>query len=332
MKQIMGDLPAERVNPSHPFAKCGVDYAGPILTRPLVRSKTTLKSYLAIFVCLATRALHIEVVESLSTDSFLAALRRFTSRRGRPTDIFSDNGTNFVGANRAIKEIVMLCRSPTHNEKVMDALSSEGIQWHFNPPNSPHFGGLWEAGVRSIKYHIHRVMGSSRYTYEELLTLVTQIEALLNSRPLVPASSDPCDLQALTPAHLLNGSPLTTIPDPDLGGISEGRLSRWQHIQQQKQHFWRRWSREYITRLQQRPKWMKFQQQLKVNDMVIIKDDNLPPSKWNLGRVISVHPGSDDIIRVATIKTSHGEYKRAIHKLCLLPMEQQPTPPPASSG
>lgn len=328
MKQIMGNIPSERVNPSPPFIKCGVDYAGPVYTKPPVRSKVVLKSYLSIFICMATKAMHIEIVESLSTDSFLAALRRFTSTRGRPTDIYSDCGTNFVGANRAIKEFVQLCATKEHNQKVADSCSSDGIQWHFNPANTPHFGGLWEAGVKSVKYHLNRVMGSSRYTYEELLTLMKQIEALLNSRPLVPASTDPADFQVITPAHFLTGRPTTAIPDGDFVGIPEGRLSRWQHIQQQQQHFWRRWSSEYIARLQQRPKWMQQSSNIKINDLVIIKEDNLPPTQWRLGRVIMTHPGKDGNTRVVTLRTAHGQYKRSIHKLCLLSPE---SPPPATS-
>ncbi len=316
MKQLMGDLPLHRVNPSRPFSKVGIDYAGYFSIRLPVRSKATLKCWLAIFVCLSTRAIHIEVVSSLSTDCFLAALRRFVSRRGLPSDIFSDCGTNFKGANKVLQDFINIAKS---NHVVVDS-ANRGIQWHFNPPGAPHFGGLWEAGVRSIKHHLTRVVGESLLTFEEMHTLVCQIEAILNSRPLIPASADPNDLSALTPAHFLVGSSLVSVPEHDHLDTKLNRLQRWDLVQQRQQLFWKRWSNEFITRMQQRPKWCRTSENLKVGQLVIVKDERLPPLKWKLGRVLLVHPGADGQVRVATVKTADGEYKRPIVKLCLLPI------------
>ena len=329
LQQIMADLPFFRVNKCHTFQWCGLDYAGPFLTRPnLTRSKVTIKAYLAIFVCCATRAIHLEVVSSLSTDDFLACLRRFIARRGKPTDMYSDNGTNFVGADRVLKELYHLFKSNTHQEKITNAMTNEGINWHFNPPAAPHYGGLWEAGVKSTKYHLRRIMGNTRLTFEELSTVVAQIEAILNSRPLTPESVDPSDLRALTPGHFLIGQPLTSFPEPDLTNLSKNRLARWQSIQQMVQYFWKRWSSEYITRLQQRPKWWKSSESIKPGSLVIIKEDNLPPLQWRLGRVTEIHPGADGHVRTVTVQTSQGIYKRPIVKLCLLPIETiQPADP-----
>ena len=135
----MGDLPAARVTPARPFTTCGIDYAGPLLTKERVRSKTTLKSYICIFVCFATKAIHLEVATDLSTDAFLNCLRRFTSRRGLPHCIMSDNGTNFVGARN---ELGKLLRSSSHRDTVAQFLATEHIEWRLNPPHAPHFGGL----------------------------------------------------------------------------------------------------------------------------------------------------------------------------------------------
>ncbi|GFU21860.1 integrase catalytic domain-containing protein [Trichonephila clavipes] len=143
----------------------------------------------------------------------------FISRRGRPSDIFSDNGTNFVGANNEFRKILKGLFKRESSEKFEDFLASESIQWHFNPPAAPHFGGLWEAGVKSLKSHLKRVVGNNILTHEEFFTLVTQVEAVLNSRPLCSLSEDPNDDLALTPAHFLTGSPLTSLPDPDFKGI-----------------------------------------------------------------------------------------------------------------
>jgi hypothetical protein len=200
LNQIMGDLPAARVTPNPAFYCSGVDYAGPfLLTTEAPRSKTTFKAYLCIFVCFSTRAIHIEIASSLSTSAFMAALKRFVSRRNCPAEIYSDCGTNFVGAAKELNEFQSFIKSKAFNNKVSSLMSVKGIQWNFNSPSAPHFGGLWEAGVKSIKYHLHRVFGAARLSYEELSTLTCQIESTLNSTPLTPVSSSPDDLVALTP-------------------------------------------------------------------------------------------------------------------------------------
>lgn len=320
-QQLMGDLPASRVNPSYPFQRCGVDYAGPFLLRPdIPRSKVSVKAYLALFVCFSTRACHLELVSSLSTDGFLAALRRFVARRGKPTDIHSDCGTNFVGANKELQELKNLAISQTHNDLVAKSLAGEGIKWHFNPPGSPHFGGIWESGVKSVKFHLRRICGSARLTFEELATIFAQVEACLNSRPLTPFSNEPSDLNVLTSGHFLIGQPLLAVPEPNLTTLPENRLSRWQLVQSLQQQFWKRWSSEYLSRLQQRHKWLQQKTNLKVDDIVLIKDENLPPLKWNLGRITSLHPAADNKVRAVTLRTMAGSLQRPIHKLCLLPI------------
>lgn len=143
--------------------------------------------------------------------------------------------------------------------------------------------------------------------------------SICNSRPLSPLSSDPSDLHPLTPGHFLVGRPLLTINEPDVTQISESRLSLYQRIQALQQHFWSRWSHEYITSLQERNKWKRDQANLKLGQLVVIKDDNLPPLRWKLGRVADLHPGSDGISRVASIRTSAGIVRRAFTKICPLP-------------
>jgi transposase InsO family protein len=319
---MMGDLPAARVTPGRAFNQCGVDYAGPFLIKSdAPRSKIKVKAYLCIFVCFATRAVHLEVATSLSTDAFLAALRRFVSRRNKPSCIHSDCGTNFVGAARELKDLISLVSSSSHNNKVADKMSDLGIEWRFNPPGAPHFGGLWEAGVKSVKHHLHRVLGPSLPTYEELSTLIIQIEATLNSRPLTAVSSSPDDLTALTPGHFLTGAALNAVPEADLLHLKTGRLDRWQMIQHMHQQFWTRWANEYITRMQNRPKWLQQRTTIKKDDLVIIKDERMGPQKWKMARVIILHPGADGIARVATLRTAEGEIKRPLVKLCLLPID-----------
>ncbi|XP_035208427.1 uncharacterized protein LOC118183106, partial [Stegodyphus dumicola] len=220
----MGNLPKQRVILERPFFSTGIDYAGPVILKCYKGScfKTT-KGYIALFVCLATKAYHIEVVSDLTADSFIAALRRFVSRRGTPRYLFSDNGTNFVGAKRKLSELQTLLLSLNSNELILNYLAENTVEWKMIPPASPHFGGLWEL------------------TFEELTTLLTQIEAVLNSRPLSKTNhNDVGNLDALTPSHFLTGDVLTSIPEQDFSNIPKPTLlKRWELLQQMKQGFWK---------------------------------------------------------------------------------------------
>ncbi|XP_035229444.1 uncharacterized protein LOC118201442 [Stegodyphus dumicola] len=229
----MGDLPSPRVQPSRPFAVTGVDYAGPYSIKSQVGRRTkTFKCYISIFVCFSTKAVHLELVSDLSTSTFLAALKRFIARRGKPSKISSDCATNFKGASKELKEIYKNAARIEKSSELCDYITSEGITWLFNPPTSPHYGGLWESNVKSMKFHLKRVLGSKLLTYEEFLTVLTQVEACMNSRPLCAMSSDPNDFSALTPGHFLIGAPLLAIPESDLSDVKSSRLKRWSLVQQ----------------------------------------------------------------------------------------------------
>ncbi|KAG5876901.1 hypothetical protein JTB14_001185 [Gonioctena quinquepunctata] len=170
-----------------------------------------------------------------------------------------------------------------------NAADNEKLVWSFHPPTGSHFSGLVEAGVKSFKTHFARVIGSQILTYEELYTVITQIEAILNSRPLCPLSSDPSDLSVLTPGHFLTLEPLTCLPDPDFSHLKLNSLGRWELLQRMKSCFWSRWHLEYLTNLQQKHKWNDPDHPLKVDDLVIIKQDNLSPLQWLMARVVELH-------------------------------------------
>ncbi|KAL0881752.1 hypothetical protein ABMA27_001541 [Loxostege sticticalis] len=315
---IMGNLPEQRLHADYPFSSTAIDYAGPIMIlNRKGRGSTLIKSYLCIFICLAIKAVHIELVTDLSTDSFLSALHRFIARRGKPLNIFSDNGKCFVGACNELSKFLK------HNS---DIISSEAanlsINFNFSPAYSPHFNGLAEGCVKSFKFHLKRVLALSNLTYEEMNTVLVQIEGILNSRPLIPTSSDPSDLTALTPSHFLIGRTLTVLPSPQIKDAATiPTLSRYMRMQQLKLHFWSRFYKEYITELQTRQKWQRQGDQLRVNELVLVKDDRLPPNRWLLGRVTRLFPGSDGIARVADVLTTSGTVRRAFNRLCPLPME-----------
>ncbi|XP_011171790.2 uncharacterized protein LOC105204419 [Solenopsis invicta] len=304
-----------------PFHVTEVDYGSPFVIKDRKgRGCKTSKCYICLFIYFSTKAIHLELVSDATSESFIAALRRFVSRRGKPAHIYSDNGTNFIGANRELNELAELLIK--EQLTLSEHISNTGITWHFIPAYSPHFGGLWEAGLKSTKYHLKRVSSSSSLTFKEFYTLLTQIEAILNSRPLTPLSTDPNDLVPLTPAHFLIGKTLNAVANPDLTHVPDSRVSRWQLIQKLQQHFWKRWSKEYISELQQRTKWKKPFNKLTEGALVLIKDENLPPFKWRMGRITSVHPGRDQAVRVATVKTSIGSVRITAAKLCPLPIEE----------
>ncbi|GFT81900.1 integrase catalytic domain-containing protein [Trichonephila clavipes] len=258
----MGDLPTHRVTPSRPFSVCGVDYAGPInVLRYRGRGAKTTKGYIALFVCFVTKALHLELVSDLTSEAFIASLKRFCAKRGAPKHIYCDNGTTFVGARRKLQEIFKFVSKLNENEHFCYFLSQVNIEWYFSPPVSPHFGGLWEAGVKSIKYHLKRVIRNTNLTFEEFSTLLTQVEAILNSRPLVSldCDNDPDSLNILTPSHFLIGEVIT---------------SSSEHTNDDKLSLRSRWD---IVR------------------EIVIKEDNIPPATWPLGKLIETHPGKDGV-------------------------------------
>lgn len=322
--QLMGILPSPRVQPSRPFLHCGIDFAGPIEIRAATgRGKTTIKGYIAVFVCFTTKAIHLEAVSDLSANAFLAAYNRFTGRRGICSDIYSDCGTNFVGASKKM----ITSHQKWHlqlSSETATILATKGTNWHFIPPGSPHFGGLWESGVKSVKHHLRRTM-DHKLTFEELTTTLVKIESCLNSRPLTALSNDPEDITALTPGHFLIGEPLLSAPEPNLLEINTNRLTRWELIQKITQDFWKRWSEEYLTTLQQRQKWKTPIANLEKGQLVLIKNEQLPPSRWLMGRILELHPGADGLCRVATLKCKSTEVTRNVNKLCILPIDDNQT-------
>ncbi|KAL4154334.1 hypothetical protein QTP88_000213 [Uroleucon formosanum] len=317
---FMAPLPRERVTIVRPFSNVGVDYCGPFTIRSGLRKVSSTKGYVCVFVCLVTRAVHLELVSSLTTADFLATLSRFMSRRGQVLNIYSDNGTNFVGADR---ELQRKLQEFNKDNKIHDFLAVKGITWHFIPPSSPHFGGLWESAVKAAKKHLYCISKGVTMTYDETTTLLCQIEAVLNSRPITPLSSSPSDFTALTPGHFLVGGPLMLPPEPDISNVRLNRLRRFQLMQSQMQGFWKRWSSEYLPQVQKRGKWTKPTRNVEVGDLAILKDDTLPPLHWHLVRIIKTNPGQDGIVRAATVRNSAGlEFKRPVVKLAILPTTQ----------
>lgn len=224
----MGDLPTERVTPTYPFLKTSADLCGPLFYRHYGRKSPPVKCYVAIFVCLVTKAVHIELVADLTTDAFISALKRFIARRSKPAVIECDNAKNFQGASRALAELLTQFKSQQHQHSVSSFCVAEGIDFKFIPPRSPNFGGLWEAAVKSFKKHLKATIGTTVLFKDDLETLLVQIESCLNSRPLTQLSTDPEDLEVLTPGHFLVQRPLIATAEPSYEEVPQNRLSRYQ--------------------------------------------------------------------------------------------------------
>ncbi|XP_062533921.1 uncharacterized protein LOC134202933 [Armigeres subalbatus] len=300
-KQLMGSLPASRVTACRPFAHVGVDYAGPIMVRcSNTRGARCMKGYIVVFVCLSR------------------AFKRMIARRGYCSEIWSDNGTNLVGADRQLQEVYEMVTK--HAKQKEHFFANLGIRWRFIPPASPHQGDIWEAVVKSAKELLRPIVGNEKLTYEELSTVLCKVEACLNSRPLGSMSSCPDRFEALTPGHFLVGQPLNSLPEPDVTHLRMNMLDRWQRVQRYTQDFWQRWRDEYIATLQPRGKWKTKEQNLNPGQLVLVKNDNCPPSAWELARIVAVHPDQQGLVRNVTLRRGKSEYQRSVQKLCPLPV------------
>lgn len=317
-EQMMGDLPSERVQIGKPFLHTGVDYAGPFEIKMV--DGDFKKVWVSIFVCVKTRAVHIDLVTDLSGVAFIACYERFVARRGRCERMISDNGGPFTATSKELKKALKAWTE----KNMIDHLHNRGTSWHFVPPAAPHQGGIYEAAVKSMKFHLKRIIGVKKLNYENFITILTQIEAILNSRPLHQLSDDPTDIQALTPGHFLVGEPLI-LPLPfDIDERPQTKGVRlWRDRQNMIKHFWQRWQEEYLTTLQERKKWRQEKENLKVGQLVLLKSENYPPASWALGRIKELLPSKDGLVRSVIVQTQTNQLKRAVQKLCILPIEPE---------
>ncbi len=312
-EQKMADLPAERVTASEPpFSNTGVDYFGPF---EIKRGRSVHKRYGVLFTCFASRAVHLELAQSLETDSCINAYRRFLARRGRINTMRSDNGSNLVGAKAELKAAL----KELDTQKIGNFLENEGIEWDFNPPACSHFGGVWERLIRSSRKVLYSILKEhpSRLDDEALHTLFCEVEAILNARPLTKVSSDPNDLEALTPNHLLTMRAGISCPPGVFVKQDLYVRKRWRAVQYLADLFWKRWVSEYLPALQLRQKWLSVRRNVQVGDIVLLVDNSLR-SSWAMARVISSMPDSKGIVRFVKVATATNVLTRPIDKLVVL--------------
>ena len=330
-QQLMASLPPDRIEGDlPPFTNVGVDYFGPF---SVTNGRKSEKRYGVIFTCLSSRAIHLEMAHSLDTSSCINALRRFIARRGQVKIMRSDNGTNFIGAEKELKEGIR----KWNQQIISKAMLQNEVQWIFNPPLASHFGGAWEREIRSIRNVLNGVLNMQpiRVNGDELNTLLCEVESILNSRPLTPVSDDPNDLEPLTPNHILLVKSGPTFP-PGLFSSSDHYVKRrWRQVQYLVDVFWSRWKKEYLSNLQSRQKWNQNLPSHSVGDLVLLMDQNLPRNQWSVGRIIKTFPDDCGKVRSVTVRTvnikthlgrtslinckpSFSDFERPIHKIVLL--------------
>ncbi|XP_078495514.1 uncharacterized protein LOC144750757 [Ciona intestinalis] len=308
-EQMMAELPESRMQINEAaFSHVGIDYFGPLMVK---QGRSQVKRYGCLFTCMTIRAVHLEVAHSLSTDSFIGALRRFIGRRGRPKCIYSDNGTNFVGAERTIRQSLQAW----NQNQISEFLHQKEVKWKFNPPGASHMGGAWERMIRSVRRILSALSNEQVMNDEALSTLLTEAEAIVNSRPLTPITLDPSDDEPLTPNHILmsRASPNLpiTITDP-----KDLYKSRWRQTQYLTDQFWKRWVKEYLPTIITRQRWQQPKRNLQKEDVVLIVDDTQPRSRWLVGRITETVAGKDGRVRAVAVRTRTGTLKRPITKLC----------------
>ncbi|XP_067613958.1 uncharacterized protein [Eurosta solidaginis] len=308
---LMGQLPEDRVTPYvKPFSNTGVDLFGPF---NVTVGRRREKRWAVIFTCLIRRAAHLELAHDLSTNAFLLCLRNFINRRGTPIRIRSDNGTNFVGAQRELKEADRMLNF----ERISDEVTSRNIDWKFNCPSNPSSGGCWERLIGVVKRMLLKTLHEEAPKEDTLRSVLIEAENILNSRPLtdVPLSSEEDD--PITPNHFLVGCPnsMQTAQPADQNICLR---KQWRIPQNLKDRIWKQWVRHYLPQLLVRPKWQDKVKPIAINDLVLVCDDLQPRSQWKKGRVTKVFPAKDKQIRLVEIKTANGVLRRPVSRLAIL--------------
>ncbi|XP_062702274.1 uncharacterized protein LOC115258215 [Aedes albopictus] len=318
---IMADLPPARLAAySPPFTHTGIDFFGPY---EVAVGRRVEKRWGMLATCLTIRAIHIEVVHSLTTDSCIMAIRNFISRRGTPSVIYSDRGTNFIGASRRMKEAA----AAVNVDEVVKEFITVDTTWSFNPPLAPHMGGSWERLIGSVKRNLQTINPPRNPTDEVLRNLMIEIENIINSRPLTHVPVDDDCAPALTPNHFLLGSSNGIKPFCTLDDTSAALRQNILASQILANRFWKRWLSDYLPEITKRSKWFNQTDPVTVGDLVVIADPKLPRNCWPKGKVIEVHPGRDREVRSATVRTSAGVYVRAVTKLAVLDVRREGSKP-----
>ncbi|XP_055543080.1 uncharacterized protein LOC129728652 [Wyeomyia smithii] len=320
----MAPLPIQRLTPHlKPFSYVGINYMGPL---DVTVGRRKEKRYVAVFTCLVIRAVHLEVAYNLSTESCILAIRRFVRRRGSPVEIFTDNGTNFVGASRELQRQIEQI-----NVKCATTFTNAKTKWSFNPPAAPHMGGVWERMVRSVKEAMKGLDDGRQLTDEILATVLCESEGLINTRPLTYMGQGSAEGEALTPNHFLIGSSSGT-SDPQNAPVSlaEALRDSYKRAQYLTNLAWERWLKEYFPSVNRRTRWFDEVRSVKVGDLVYVAEGKR--RSWIRGKVAAVVVGTDGRVRQAVVETATGKIKRPVVNLALMDVDDSGRSSPESRG
>ena len=307
----MADLPDIRFQETQSpviFTNVGVDCLGPFA---VVHQDAEVKTYICLFTCLVTRAIHLEVAEDLSTDKCLTAIRRFIGRRGQPRLFLTDNGSNFLGARKQIRRRALML----DHDYIKNQLLNTSVEWKLNPPFAPHFGGVWERLVQRVKRALLLNIGSAKLNPNVFATIVSEAECLVNSRPLTHVRSNREDDNPLTPNHFLLGRPFCNVPGAVFNETLTLKSSAWTQVKQRLQQIWKRLITEFVPSLNKQQKWTSLEAALEVDDVVWLLEEFTPRGIWPLGRVTRTFTGPDNIARSCEFKTALGKLNRPAVKL-----------------
>ena len=315
LSQKMADLPEVRLEATPPFENVGVDCFGPYIVQ---QGRKEVKRYGLMCTCLSSRAVHIEVLDDMTTSAFILALRNIISLRGNVKRIYCDRGTNFVGASREFKRAFDEL-DPTEVERL---LAERTCEFHFSPARASHMGGVWERQIRTAKGVLSGLLhkGKEKLTPSSLRTLFYEAAAIINGRPYSAAAVESRDVcEPLTPNHLLTLKSAPILPPP--GDFSEGTeftKKQWRTVQRYVAQFWSRWKAEYLSSLRKRQKWHRTHRNLAAGDVVILHDEEQSRNRWKIGLVESVHVSNDGRVRSAELRQAPPCNKRGV------PMRQLP--------
>ncbi len=324
----MAPLPKARVSESTPFAKVGIDYLGPLYVK---ETKETQKVWVCLFTCLATRAVHLELVQDMSTNTFLLCFRRFVATKGTPEEIISDNAKQFKLSSDILR---LIWRNVICSEEIQNYASNKGIKWSFIVELAPWMGGFYERLVGLVKRALRKTIGRKLLSLEQMSTLLKECEAVVNSRPLVYIGDDLKSSIAITPGHFISLNPNTGIPETECDDDPEYKpyesnadklLKIWKKGQRLLDSFWQIWRNEYLLSLRERSQYkikaprVQYSETPSVGDVVLIKDD-VPRGQWKMGKVATLRTSRDGLVRSAEVRTSTGKMVRRPINL-LFPIE-----------
>ncbi|XP_077965512.1 uncharacterized protein LOC144411797 [Styela clava] len=310
-KQVMAPLPASRVTPGHPaYTWTGIDYMGPVIIK---QGRSTIKRYVCVFTCMSSRAVHLEVSHSLETNSFLNALERFSSRHIMPKEIYCDNASTFVGAERELKAAI----KSWNNDQVHNYMLNRGVKFIHSPPLASHQGGCWERIIRTVRKVLYALVGERVLDDEGLQTFQCIVERIINNRPITSSSDDAADAPPLTPKMMLTGQ-LESSLSPGEFNRADGYRKSWKLVHRLADQFWSQWIKQYLPQLQARQKWLHPERNFRKGDLVLVVDVNTKRGLWPKGIIRETFPDSNGHVRRVRVDTASSSFIRDIRKLCFL--------------